>query len=524
MVMEGHDVRLGGQHGIGESEEPRINGTEKSDGCKLTSPQGHGQNSRREMDVTIEDTTPRLIVKYLILSIGVGIYTSPGPVYENLPIAWASLLLWLLSGLIVAAGGATYGGAALAGREYTTELGFLKANIGPTAAFHRAFISCIVDPAALSIVALSLSEHFLSLILSSKALAISTWAIVTSVIFFIFAAMLLSQFQTLGNRKLQLIYFMLKILLIVGVVGGGFSTLVLSEADIVGKVNSFESANNASGRIKISQALNLVLWCHNGWSGIRRISKVGIRSAGKMYTVVTVSTAMVSILFTAVAASYFVAVNPENFRELTLIENYTKSIIGNVGNIYTILLLFIISFGAAVTIISENVAIAREASNIGLFHPIVSKRCAPIRLEPTPLLLNLIVSVTYVLVFKRDYDTLVAFFILTSYMANSLTAWALLVTQRELNWSSRILPSASPALFISATICILLMGATENTAATIGAIGAHLLTYIAWSGIFRGKYLNRISKPGGEAGQDDDTHGDTGRISIPGACGYSHLI
>jgi amino acid transporter len=200
------------------------------------------------------------------MMIGSGIFSSVGPVVQYSGSIGASLLVWLLAGILSLFGSMVYAELGTLIPESGGEQVYLNVVYGPMMSYIFSVFACIVGkPCALAIIVVTFSEYTCTLITTSYASKCSTFISILVVI----VLSMINIITGRGSRIVQRICTVLKTISIFLIALGGAFLL------LVGKPfnDNFKNIWEDTSLYAPSYALALYqgLWAYDGWNNLNYV-------------------------------------------------------------------------------------------------------------------------------------------------------------------------------------------------------------------------------------------------------------
>lgn len=205
--------------------------------------------------------------------IGSGIFSSPGQVVARVGSPGASLLVWLIAGVLAWTGAASYaelGGAIpLNGGSQI----YLSKIYGELVGFLFTWCAVLVlKPGSTAIISIIFGEYLVRAVVGAEAEHVSSWVNKGVALFGLFAATFLNSISTKLGIKVSNMFLFLKFVALLGVTvigivvaATGFSTT--GEANQDWKKNDwFQGTSNSASSWAV--ALYSGLWAFDGWDNV----------------------------------------------------------------------------------------------------------------------------------------------------------------------------------------------------------------------------------------------------------------
>ncbi|KAF2671603.1 amino acid transporter [Microthyrium microscopicum] len=286
------------------------------------------------------------------LIIGSGIFSSPAQVNTNAGSPGASLIIWVVAGLLAWTGAASYaelGGAIpLNGGAQA----YLSKIFGEWAGFLFAWTSvCVLKPGSAAIIAIIFGEYMVRAVVGANATGVSPWVNKAVALTGLILVTLLNCVSTkVGMRSAQLFLF-LKFFALLGVTVTGIIVAVTGF--------SWEGHPNTEWKTKgwfegtsssVSQwavALYAGLWAFDGWDNVNFVTGEFINPSRDLPRVIHTSLGAVIISYLLANLSYFLVLPSDVINSTnTVAVAFGQAVFGRAGAIVLALAVSGSCFGA----------------------------------------------------------------------------------------------------------------------------------------------------------------------------------
>lgn len=253
--------------------------------------------------------------------IGTGVFTTTGFLIEDLQHPLTVLVAWLVGGLVALGGALTYAELGVRMPRSGGEYHYLSKLFHPLVGFLAGWVSLVVGfSAPVAAVAVAFSRYIGSVFPS--------WPVISAAM----AAVLLFSLPHLWNVKLggRIQYFItiLKILLILGLIIGGFVVAPANGGDV--KLSSFEFTSLATPAF--ATGLIFVMYAYSGWNAAAYIGGEIKKPAKNLPLALIVGTVTVVLLYLALNFFYMTAVPAEAIAGKVEVGHYVaKALFGSSG-------------------------------------------------------------------------------------------------------------------------------------------------------------------------------------------------
>jgi amino acid transporter len=199
------------------------------------------------------------------VTIGSGIFSSPGPVLLQSQSIGASLAIWLLAGFLSSTGSLSYAELGTMISESGGDHPYLLRAFGEFPAFLFSWTNLLASrPGSLAIILSVCSEYLCRIFLS----ACNTLVSKSITVFIILALTFLNAKSTKSSSYAQNIMTVLKLLSLLLISGLGMSYLFDDNVNFRGSIFNGSSTNPGNYALAIYSAL----WAYDGWNALNTIT------------------------------------------------------------------------------------------------------------------------------------------------------------------------------------------------------------------------------------------------------------
>lgn len=286
------------------------------------------------------------------LIIGSGIFASPSQVNSNVGSPGASLVVWVIAGILAWTGAASYaelGGAIpLNGGSQA----YLSKILGELAGFLFTWVAVLVlKPGGAAIVAIIMGEYLVRAAIGAEAETINPWINKGVALVGLFMVTLMNVLSTrLGTRVNDMLMF-LKFIALLGVTAVGIivATTGLSysgTANLEWKTHSWFNGTSTDGS-EWAVALYAGLWAYDGWDNTNYV--VGeFRNPGRdLPRVIHTAMPLVIISYLLANVAYFLVLPLETINSTnTVAVKFGSKVFGPIGSLVLALIVSASCFGS----------------------------------------------------------------------------------------------------------------------------------------------------------------------------------
>ncbi|KAF2262912.1 hypothetical protein CC78DRAFT_534444 [Lojkania enalia] len=476
------------------------------------------------------------------LIIGSGIFSSPSQVNRNAGSPGASLLVWVVAGILAWTGAASYaelGGAIpLNGGAQV----YLSKIFGEWAGFLFTWCAvCVLKPGSAAIIAIIFGEYLVRVVIGADAADASTWLNKGVALVGLVIVTLLNCISTkLGTRSADVFMF-LKFVALMGVTVVGI-VVAITGFSYKGQANEdwkkqgwFEGTNTNVSNWAV--ALYAGLWAFDGWDNVNYVTAEFKNPSRDLPRVIHTSLPLVIIFYILANISYFLVL-PTSIIESsnTVAVAFGSQVFGPIGSLVLALFVAGSCFGAlnATTFTSGRLVYAAGKEgylpalfgNIGLGKSHRAIRLHTLNANPpkskftrkfidwfadadagfffTPIAamtLNAVLTAIYILI--GSFDTLVTFYGVAGYTFYFLAVLGLIILRVKEPTLERPYKTwiTTPIIFCCVSLFLLsraVFAQPFQTLLVLAFMAAGLIIWFAWVGRRRNKERERFRSTGSE--------------------------
>lgn len=421
------------------------------------------------------------------LVVGSGIFSSSGPVYEEIGTFYGSTIIWGVSGLLSLLGALSYGelGAAYprAGGEHV----YLYKAFGSLFSFLFSFTGWITRPTSVSVISLSLSEFILTLVYGKEEADTLQWGTVGLSILLTMitvAACILSRFSSKWVQNL-LCVMKLGLLLVIAITGLYFIGInggSLAEA-AAGNKSPPVSDSFAEGKIgKIAKSLYLALWGYDGWSNLNLVAEDMLNPSRNVPLVLAVGISLISAFYILTNMAYFAVLESSEITGVNSISTFAEKAYGSAGRIIILIMVCLSAYGALNSTIFCNTEVAFVAAKDKYAPAFLAKLNPRLRTPANALLFQALTSIIISLIFQKNYGSLVTFYSLPFWVFYAGASASLIYLRKKDPDTYRPFKThlAAPIIFIVSTMFMIIFSFFETPYECVASIVMFLVGIACW--------------------------------------------
>ncbi|KAI9099281.1 amino acid permease-domain-containing protein [Phlyctochytrium arcticum] len=296
------------------------------------------------------------------MSIGSGIFASPGPVFTFTKSVGAALSVWVLAGLLAVVGGLCYAELGTAIPSSGGEHPYLMRAYGSLPAFLFSWTGVTVTrPGSVAIITVICAEYTVRLILYAHPTAADdppSWLVKLIAICVIAGLTTINCVSTKLGTRVQDIFTILKLLslLIIGAIG----VVKLAEVGVGAANNSgkegeshnfhnksiFQGSSDNAGDYAL--ALYSALWAYDGWNNLNNVAGELRNPTRDLPRAITAGPLIVIVAYVLANIAYYAVLPAEIVRDSnTIAMDFGKRAFGHFGGIIIPLIVIGSTLGAA---------------------------------------------------------------------------------------------------------------------------------------------------------------------------------
>jgi len=398
------------------------------------------------------------------LMIGSGIFASPGPVLQYSGSIGASLLIWLLAGLLALTGALCYAELGTMIPASGGEHPYLALAYGKLISFLFSWTAILVQkPGSLSIICVVFADYFCKLIYSDKEVSAFMSKLVAVICLIVLT--IINCLSSKLSRWIQNIFTMLKLvaLAIIGILGFG----VLITGPMTDNFNDiFKGSSKNPGSYAL--ALYSALWAYDGWNNLNLVTgelknpKRNLPKALKIgcFSVIT------SYLIANVA--YYAVLSAEVAKtSKTIVSDFGRTLFGPFIGHLLILTVILSTFGAANASMYTGSRLIQVTASQGQLPKTFAKISSHFDTPVNGTILQTFFSIFYVI--TGSYNTLVNLYSTSTWIFYGLCVLGLLVlrfTQPHMDRPYRVW-FTTPLIFVSVVIFLVFFSFMDATVESV---------------------------------------------------------
>ncbi|KAJ3158198.1 hypothetical protein HDU86_003156 [Geranomyces michiganensis] len=428
--------------------------------------------SKSEIALPANLTFASVLALIIGLSIGSGIFASPGLVFAHAGSVGAALVIWVLAGLIAIAGGCCYSELGTMLPSSGGEFEYFMAAFGDLPAFLFSWTGATVTrPASVSIITLTAAEYTVRLMFYTRPAdeALPLWLTKTTAIVFIIILTTLNCVSTKAGTTVQNIFTVLKLLSLCMI--GAIGIYKLSQGAVVsgGDPLFLHSSTNA---VDYALALAPALWAYDGWSNVNLVAGELKNVKRDLPRAITLGPLIVIGSYLLANIAYY-AVLPTNVITAShaVAMSFGKETFGHFGAIVIPLIVVGSTLSASNASIFTGARLAHVSARAGHLPAYLGTIHSRHRTPFNSLMTQSTLSVLFVLI--GDFKSLVNFYSMISWFFYLLAVLALFVLRRTQPGLERPFRVWTPVavVFLASTLFLLINGAAGAPREAVGAIG-----------------------------------------------------
>lgn len=354
------------------------------------------------------------------LQIGSGIFSSPTQVDINAGSVGASLVVWIVAGLLAWTGASSFAELGATIPLNGSSQAYLRHIYGPIPSFLFAWAAVVIlKPGSAAIIAIIFGEYIAKTLPESFS---ESWWLRKLFAFLALAAVTtVNCVSTKLGARTGNVFFILKIVLLISLIALGIvgavvlrgNTHVHTSALVATGGKIFEGSSHDIGRYAI--ALYAGLWAYDGWDNVTYVSAEMKNPRKDLPRVVHIALPTVIAAYLLANLSYYAVLSKE---ELSLSSTVTlamaKKVIGGWGALVFAILIALSCLGALNATIFTYARLIYTSSKDGFFPSIFShthlKRGTPLN----SLVLSAALTTIFILV--GEFHSLLTFYGLAAYL------------------------------------------------------------------------------------------------------------
>ena len=282
-------------------------------------------------------------------SIGSGIFASPGVVYSDSGSIGASLLVWIVAGILSVTGGLCYAELGTMIPSSGGEHPYLLRAFGPCLAFLYSWTGIVAGrPGSLGIISVVCAEYICLLIyFDNPAAQTPQWLIKSIAIAVVLCLSMVNIVSSRASTLLMDTFTVLKVVSLALIAAMGVYRLAMNVHD----TDNFERPlfeGSSSNPSNYAIALYSALWAYDGWNGLNMVTGELKNPAVNLPRAIIAGLSIVTICYTFVNLSYFIVLPDEIIKVSKSIGmDFGKTVFGHIGGIIIPLVVIGSTLGSA---------------------------------------------------------------------------------------------------------------------------------------------------------------------------------
>ncbi|XP_076833923.1 b(0,+)-type amino acid transporter 1-like isoform X2 [Brachyhypopomus gauderio] len=391
---------------------------------------------------------------------GSGIFMSPQSVLSNIGSPGASLIIWLMCGLVTMCAALSYAELGTIFTESGGEFLYVLRIYGSLPAFFVAFtFTFVLKPSSMAAIALGFARYIVAPFYQGCAppVVVVKCTAAACILFVAFA-------NTLNVRvtmATQVVFMAAKVIALMVIVIGGILTMAqgslesLSSLDIAFKDTNF-------GVSSLGMALYQGLWSFAGWYSLNFVTKEVKRPEVILPRAIMIAIPLVTVFYLLVNVSYLAAMTPREMMFSTAVAvTWGNKVLGGWGWVMSIAAA-LSSFGSLNGSFFSGGRVCFVAAREGHLPDILSMVHVQ-RLTPSPALIFTTI-ISLIVLIPGDFESIVNLFSFTGWFFNGLTLSGLIylkIKKPDLPRAYSV-PIIVPILVLLAAVFLVLAPIIDN--------------------------------------------------------------
>ncbi|KAG8868008.1 hypothetical protein FRC20_004342 [Serendipita sp. 405] len=361
--------------------------------------------------------------------IGSGIFSSPGLVAADAGSVGASLIVWLLSGVLAWTGASSFAELGSAIPLSGGAQAYLSYAYHPIVSYLFSWTAIsVLKPASNAIIAVIFGEYLNRLFYdatTADASNIPQWAIRIIASFAIIIVSILCVWTPRLATRVAVLFTSVKIAALISVIIMGFITLSRGKISTAFKTPVFDGTSPNPSAYAL--ALFSGLWAYEGWDQANYVTGEMKDPARNMPRVIHTSMTTVTLLFLFTNVSYFLVLDKDVVSSSnTIALEFGRTLFGSVGAIIFAGMVAVSCFGALNGAFFTNSRLICAAGREG-FLPSLFGDLHPVRGTPVNATILQAVLTSFFVIFGGGFKSLVNFYSVASWGFYFLTVLGLVV-------------------------------------------------------------------------------------------------
>ncbi|ORY22660.1 amino acid transporter, partial [Neocallimastix californiae] len=383
------------------------------------------------------------------LMIGSGIFASPGPVLQYSGSIGASLLIWMLSGLLALTGALCYAELGTMIPASGGEHPYLALAYGKMVSFLFSWTAILVQkPGSLSIICVVFADYLCKILFNddqindhlSRIMAVLCLIIIT----------IINCLSSKLSKWIQNIFTMLKLvaLSIIGIIG----LIVLITGPMTDNFNNiFKDSSRSPGNYAL--ALYSALWAYDGWNNLNLVTGELKNPKKNLPRALKIGCFSVISSYIVANVAYYAVLSAEVAKtSKTIVSDFGKALFGPFIGHLLILTVILSTFGAANASMYTGIRLIQVTATQGQLPKIFSTISSHFNTPVNATLLLTILSSFYVL--TGSYNTLVNIYSTSTWIFYGLCVLGLIIlrfTQPHMERPYRVW-FTTPLIFVGVVV------------------------------------------------------------------------
>ncbi|KAJ3042692.1 hypothetical protein HDV00_006749 [Rhizophlyctis rosea] len=436
------------------------------------------------------------------MSIGSGIFASPGPVFSHAGSVGAALVVWVVAGLLAITGALSY---AELGSMIPTSGGehpYLMRAYGSLPAFLFSWTGTTVTrPGSVAIITVIFAEYVCRLIYFAHPVGTTpAWLVKLIATVCIISLTAVNALSTKLGTAVQDVFTVLKLASLLVIGGIGVMRLVTGQSTSHNYDHSLFAGSSTNGG-DWALALYSALWAYDGWNTLNLVTGELKDSKTNLPKAIVAGPSIIIFCYLMANVAYYAVLPAEIVgKSTTIAMDFGKEVFGSIGGIIIPLIVIGSTFGAANASIFGGARVMWVSARhghipefLGSIHP---KRKTPVN----ALILQACLSVLFVMV--GSFTSLVNFYSMIAWSFYLLAVLALLILRRSEPHAERPYRVwvGVPVVFCAVTIFLISFSVREAPGAAVGAALFMLSGVPLWYVVVR----REVKWEGGQGTNDND--------------------
>ncbi|KAG4104647.1 amino acid transporter [Neocallimastix lanati (nom. inval.)] len=398
------------------------------------------------------------------LMIGSGIFASPGPVLQYSGSVGASLLIWLIAGLLALTGALCYAELGTMIPASGGEHPYLALAYGKMVSFLFSWTAILVQkPGSLSIICVVFADYLCKILFNddqisnfmSKLMAVLCLVILT----------IINCLSSKLSRWIQNIFTMLKLvaLSVIGIIG----FIVLITGPMTDNFNDiFKGSSKNPGTYAL--ALYSALWAYDGWNNLNLVTGELKNPKKNLPRALKIGCFSVIASYIVANVAYYAVLTAEVAKtSKTIVSDFGRALFGPFIGHLLILTVILSTFGAANASMYTGSRLIQVTASQGQLPKTFAKISSHFDTPVNATILQTIFSIFYVI--TGSYNTLVNLYSTSTWIFYGLCVLGLIIlrfTQPHMERPYRVW-FTTPLIFVSVVIFLVFFSFMDATVESI---------------------------------------------------------